>query len=176
MLRLLEGREGERLAQWAWELTGDVSRVSFPLYCDGSKDREDFLRQARQCMAEDWGEALLYERDGRADGWLQTDYLAADGYLSTSFLLTGAQPGALDALEAYVSARYPGVDWHMGVPEENAEATAWLQGHGFTLEEASEVWSLDCREAAPPIPQNVTRVTREGFDAFRRLHDGIDMY
>lgn len=178
MLKPLSPADFDRFIDWAYELAMDRTRSGYPTYTDGVKTKADFVRREREGLERDDEELLLACHDGRITGWIHWYALPAERYAAACAFLTASHTAeTLAAFENHVAARCCGFTLSIGFPEENSAACQWAQEHGFALED--DLVDTACRlESAAwqsDIP-HVKAVTKEDFEAFRRLHDTADMF
>lgn len=50
MLQVLEKKDFDQYINMAYEISSDLSRTSFPVYTDGVKTKEDFVRCLRKLI------------------------------------------------------------------------------------------------------------------------------
>ncbi len=178
--RLTKRKELEKYLDFAYGLALEPSYSGYPTYADGVKTRQDFIRQAQEALGDENKGIFLFEREGKAVGWIQYYCIPEDRYFSSSSFLT--ETGAAQALEEFLAfgkENYPGYDVWLGFPAENREAVEYLADHGFQLLERSQHEILFFEEYAPlPETGDLRRVTKENFQDFRELHDPIaeEMY
>ncbi len=176
MLRRLRESEFDRYVEFAYALALVPAHASYPAYFDGVKTQADFLASAREAMASLTAEVLLYEKDGRALGWLQYFWIPDDRYLQLTACCAAEDiAGALTAFVRRVQARFAGFTCVCGFPAENTQALAVLQAADFAVTERAyncvcilKDWPAQAPGAA------LVRVTEAEFDRFRRLHAPVE--
>lgn len=176
MLRKLKENEYKQYLDFAYELALDMSRSCYPTYADGLKTREDFYRTAARAFNRENEELLLYEEDGRALGLIEYCALPDDKYIQPYiFCVKEGMGTAVEQFIEYLRRFWPGFTLYFGVSEKNTEAAVALEGLGLQGDEAVFVGVLRFDEYTPqPEPQALTRVTRDNFEVFARLHSRLD--
>lgn len=166
----------EQYADFAYELALDPKKSGYPAYFDGIKTKKDFIRRSKKAFERPNEEILLYQLDGRTEGWLHYGYWAEDRYI---FLCTCAirrnTADALTELQEYLSVRCPGWELAMGFSTENEEAVDWLVGAGFSKLQDADHYTLFFDQYSPvPEDPGTERITEENFDKFQRIHRTIE--
>lgn len=176
MLIPLQEKDFDRYIDFAYELALDPARSGYPAYFDGIKTKEDFIAAARKAFSRPDEELLLYQEEGRTEGWIHYYYLPEDRCLwFRTCCIRRNTAGALEELSGHLTARYSGCCWTMGFPAENTEALAWLEGAGFSrLDDSSNYHLLFSQYAPGPDDPGVERITEENFEKFQRIHQTID--
>lgn len=178
--KLTKAEETERYLDFAYRLALEPAHSGYPTYADGVKTRQDFIRQTERALREENQGILLFEKEGRAAGWIQYYCIPEDHYFSASSFLT--KTGTAQALKeflAFGTEYYPDCDVWLGFPAENREAVEYLESHSFQQLEHSQHEMLFFEEYAPlPETGDIRKVTEENFSEFRQLHDPIaeEMY
>ncbi|MBQ7874085.1 MAG: hypothetical protein IJ306_02825 [Oscillospiraceae bacterium] len=180
MFRKLTEPEFEKYAEFAYELALDLSHASFPVYTDGIKTKSDFIEQARASFSRRDEEILLFERNGKTEGWIHYYRIDEDKYLGPhSILIKNGYAEALGELLEYWRAKFPGYSWHAYFPEKNREALSFMEKKGLSDPEPETVDVLFFEKYSPePESENVIKIGPNNFDVFRKIHcktDG-DMY
>ena len=83
MLTPLKREEFDKYIDFAYELALDPAKSGYPTYTDGVKTRADFVERSLRTFERENEDILLYEREGRAAGWIHYYYLPEDKYLDT---------------------------------------------------------------------------------------------
>ena len=172
MLTPLKREDFDKYIDFAYALALDPARSGYPTYTDGIKTRADFVDRALRAFERANEDILLYEREGRAVGWIHYYYLAEDKYLDTcSFCIAEGIADAIAEFTAFARERFPGSALYLGFPGENTQAEEALEAGGFVCIERdfNDVFELDRYEPRRPDP-DVAPVTRENYDLFRALH------
>ncbi len=179
MLTPLKREDFDKYIDFIYALALDPARSGYPTYTDGIKTRADFVERSLRAYERENEDILLYERDGKAAGWIHYYYLPEDKYLDTcSFNIAKGMGDAIREFTAFARERFPGSELYLGFPGENTQAEAALEAGGFVCIERdfNDVFDLDQYEPRQTDP-DVVPVTRESFDQFRALHAGHeDMY
>ena len=172
MLTPLKREDFDRYIDFIYALALDPARSGYPTYTDGIKTRADFVERSLRAFERENEDILLYERDGRAAGWIHYYFLPEDKYLDTcSFCIAEGMGGAIGEFTAFARERFSGYELYLGFPGENTQAIAALETGGFTCIERdfNDVFDLERWEPRRPDP-DVVPVTMENFHLFRALH------
>lgn len=172
--------EIEKYLDFAYKLALDPARSGYPTYTDGIKTREDFEAATWRQFYEDGRKILLFEKNGRVEGWLQFDVFPEANHLElTGFNIADHAEQALAELEAYCIANYPGYGLYFGFPKDNVLAVHYLAANGWTCIEHSYNDVLHLKNYQPLEEcGDIVPVTRENFGDFQAMHRLIegDMY
>ena len=87
MLHKISKNEYNRYVDFVYNLSHDLSKCSFPIYNDGVKTKEYFCEKSLKALDRDDEEILLYEKDGKAKGWIHFYFIQSDKYLGISCML-----------------------------------------------------------------------------------------
>lgn len=180
MLKKLKEQDFDRYVDFAYQLALDMTKSGYPTYADGIKTKDDFVARARRAFSADGEEILLYERNGKTEGWIHYYYLREDHYLDTcSFCIASGMGEALAEFIAFAEEHFPGSELYLGFPKENVEAVAALESQHFNCIEDSYHDILDLENyGIQPEDSGILFITRENYGLFSVLHsqsDG-DMY
>ena len=172
MLRKLEKVLFDQYADLAYSLALDTRKSGYPIYTDGIKTKEDFIKRARKALERDNEEILLYERSGEVLGWIHYYYLADDRYLDTcSFCIREGMGDAVAEFTAFARERFPGSELYLGFPKENTEAVAALEALGFERIEESYNNAADLEQyRLAPERAETQLITRESYPLFAEIH------
>lgn len=180
MLRKLEEQEFDRWVGFAYALALDITKSGYPTYADGIKTKKDFIDRARGAFSRDGEEILLFEREGKVEGWIHDYHLPEDRYLDCcSFCVAEGMREAIFEFTAFARERFSGSELYLGFPKENAEAIAALDDFGFARIEESYNDVLDfAHYIRQPENPSVIPITRDNFRLFSDLHSRHeeDMY
>ena len=179
MLKRLEEQNFERYAEFAYELALDMTKSGYPTYADGVKTKEDFMERSRKAFSRENEEILLFERDGKATGWIHYYHLPEDHYLDTcSFCIAEGMGEAIEEFMAFAREKFPGCELYLGFPEANRDAVTALIAGGFACIEESYNDILDFASyKLRPESENVAPITKENYGPFGELHaQHKDMY
>lgn len=160
---------------FAWSLAQDPNRSGYPTYTDGIKTRADFEEDCEYGLTHKNREVLLYLENGEVSGWIQFLTEPESHYLETTiFNVTGDTQKALEEFMAYCRERYSGYRMCLGFPGENRAAIDCLTRLGWRCEERSYNDVLSFKKyCLIPETDSPTKVTRENFETFRRLHESV---
>lgn len=176
MLQKITEDTWKEYVDYAYELSLQPAKTSYPVYYDGIKTKEDFVRRTEKAFSYEEEEILLYEEDEKPCGWIHYYYLREDNYLSTvSMSFSAHMERGLEEFLAYVGGKYPGCEIWLGFPEENSRALSYLSENGFRREEESynDVFCLDSYSGGEDA-DGIVRVTEENFPLFAELHARYD--
>ena len=176
MLQKITRSTWEKYVDYAYELALLPAKTSYPVYYDGIKTKEDFVRQTEKAFSIEGEEILLYMEKDKICGWIHYYYLKEDNYLSTvSMVFSSHMEQGLEEFLAYVSSKYPGCEIWLGFPEENRQALSYLAEKGFELLEESynDVLFLDDYREGEDA-EGIVPVTEENFSLFAELHSRFD--
>lgn len=170
----------EKYLDFAYGLALDPTRSGYPTYTDGIKTKGDFEASAWKGFCRDTRKILLFENNGKVEGWIQFTFLPEDHYLQTEiFNIAGGTEQALSEFEAYCKENYPGYTLYLGFTKDNANAVSYLSQNGWDGPEHSYNDVLHFRDyQLLEECENIVPVTRDNYEDFRRLHLPIegDMY
>lgn len=175
MLNPLKKGDFYKYIDLVWELAQDQTKSGYPTYTDGIKTKQDFIHREQEAFSRDDEEILLFQQNGRVEGWIHYCVIPQDRYLDlcTCNIRKGIRT-ALEEFLSYVKEHFPGHELYLGFPKCNVDAISLLQELGFDCIEDSfnDVLFLDTYELLPEASQ-IVLVTKENFAAFRCLHDRI---
>ena len=176
MLRRCSETDFERYADFAYELASDLTKSGYPTYCDGIKTKDMFLERARKAFACEEEQMLLFESEGRIQGFILMYWLPKDRYLSTSLFLTNTETEeALSEFLAYAKDKFKGYDLYLGFPAENQSAVNYLERQGFTCIEDDYNNTAYLEHLIPAVDnKEVLKIGRENYTRFRLLHSQFE--
>ncbi len=178
MIRKLEKTELHKYLDFAYDLSQDLSKSSFPTYVDTIKTKEDFYRVSSSSFDEDNSEVLLFEYNNAICGWIHYYWLDEDEYIGIKVfnVLSGFDVAIYEFL-SYISTTYKGYKLYFGIPRVNEEALKHLNVLGNIVEEKSVlVLNFDSYEYQKEADE-VEKITADNYCDFRNLHDvHCDMY
>ncbi|MBR3841086.1 MAG: hypothetical protein IKM20_08125 [Erysipelotrichales bacterium] len=180
MLRICSEQEYKKYVEYVYTIAVDQSKSGYPTYSDGIKTKELFLERSSKAFVRDNENILLFEYEGKVEGWIHYYYLAEDHYLSTvSFNIDVHTEEALQEFCAYAYKHFKGYDLFLGYSKDNKKAVNYLSAHGFECieDDFNNTAFLDKYEPLK-VYDDVTRITRDNYELFRVLHSKIegDMY
>lgn len=176
MLIKADKKLADEYREFAYGLSQDLSRSSFPTYLDGLKTKEDFMQTIDRTIGADDVEILLYEDGGEVVGWIHYYWEDEDKYVGFfAFYTQRNTAAAIDEFLDYAGEKYAGYEIDFGFPKENREAIKRLEERGFTRAEDSELFVLHFDEYRPcPESDSVVKVDESNWDDFCLLHDKHD--
>lgn len=177
MLLPLQEKDFDKYIGFAYELSLNPAKTSYPAYFDGVKTKEEFVESARASFTCPDEEILLYLENGEAEGWIHCYTIPKERYVGqVSCSFRHGASAALDEYAAYLAERYPGYDWEMSFPAANREVLDWLERTpGFQFLENSRHYQLLFDQYTPlPESPGIERITEENFEKFRKIHRTID--
>jgi hypothetical protein len=96
----------------------DLSKTSFPVYVDGIKTKENFIRRAKKGMQSKNEEILIFIDNGSVQGLIHYYVLEEDKYIGVNFIsIRESYTKALSELLDYWRIRYSGYEWNIYFPE-----------------------------------------------------------
>lgn len=179
MLKPLREEDFDKYIDFAYTLALDTTKSGYPTYADGVKTKEDFVSRSKKAFERDNEQILLYERDGKAAGWIHYYHLREDKYLDTcAFCVGDGMAVAVREFTGFAREHFAGYRLYLGFPGENTEAVSALKEGGFVCIERdnNDIFDLSRWDVRSEDPGVVT-VTGENFHLFRALHSlNEDMY
>ena len=180
MLRKPSKEEIEVYMDFLYGLATDITKSSYPTFCDGIKTKEDFLRFAYESFDNPNDTILLFEKDGEVLGSVHYYYIKEDNYLSTfSFQSKSDMDIFFEELLKHLSEKYKGTDFYIGFSNLNTVLTKVLKKKKFKLIDNTFHTIFDMKEIKTTNPSPlVSRISRENFQKFEQLHQNIigEMY
>lgn len=176
MLHKISKNEYNRYVDFVYNLSHDLSKCSFPIYNDGVKTKEYFCEKSLKALDRDDEEILLYEKDGKAKGWIHFYFIQSDKYLGISCMLIEKDFGnALEELLEYWQRNFSGYTFNIYIPEENAEALSLLKRKGYDDLSREIVDVLLFKDYAPQSEsKKVIQIDSDNFEIFRKIHSDYD--
>ena len=176
MLRKLEKQEFDRYVEFAYGLALDMTKSGYPTYADGIKTKNDFITREREAFSRDGEEILLFEQDGKVNGWIHYYHLPEDRYLdTTSFCVAEGMSEAVSEFTAFAREHFSGSELYLGFPKENIEAVEALNACGFECIEESDNNVMNFEQyMQQPESADVIPITRENFQLFADIHSQHD--
>ncbi len=178
MIIKLKKSEIDKYLNFAYDLSQDISKSSFPIYKDTIKSKADFNKIAFTSFTEENSEILLFKQQDEICGWIHYYWLEADKYMGIEvFNILHHYDMAIKEFIAYSSKRFKGYRLYFGVPKANKEAVKTLSSLG-KLEEKKAVFVLHLKnykqgKKSPAIK----KITMDNYHDFKALHDIYhDMY
>ena len=172
MLRLCSENEINTYVDFAYELASDLTKSSYPTYCDGIKTKEMFVQRAIKAFERKNEEILLFLHDGNVRGLIHYFWLPEDRYLETiGFHISKGTEQALSEFLTYIAERFKGYDVYFGFPVENEPAVRFLAEQGFECitNNYNNTAFLDRLDI---LPENcgIVEIGRENYKSFQTLH------
>lgn len=173
MLEVLKEKDFDSVVDYAFGLTQNVKTASYPLFIDGIKAKDDFVRGATFAFRGDDEKILLFKFEGQLRGYIQYIYDRDDNGVSAfACLCDGLYDVMLDEFVRYISDLYPRASIGLGFPAENVDAARALDRLGFVIDEESCNTTLHTADRLlSSVPADTYRIGKAGFDKFRELHD-----
>jgi len=166
----------EKHADFAYALAMDLSKSSYPTYCDGIKTREMFVERSLKAFERETEDMLLFVCEGEVQGLIHYYWIPDDLYLATNvFAINRNTEQALSEFLSYIGDRFSGYDVVMGFPAENHSAVKYLSEQGFDcIEDDYNNTALLDSMADIPVDKGITRIHKENYDKFQSLHFQIE--
>ncbi|MCM1043400.1 MAG: hypothetical protein NC350_04250 [Corallococcus sp.] len=172
MLRVCTQNEFEKYIDFAYALATDPTKSGYPSYSDGIKTKEMFVARSRESFLRDTEEILLFELDGKIEGWIHYYFLPEDNYLSTvSFNIASHTEQALSEFLQFAKLKFEGHDLFLGFSTKNKPAVEFLSNCGFELiEEDNNNTGLLKQYKPISVNGGIVRITKDNFGNFRKIH------
>ncbi len=173
MLSKITNAEFEHYIDFAYELSMNLSSISFPIYCDGIKTKDEFVNISKRGLERDSEEILLFRKDGFVEGWIHFYTLPQDAYIGPKNLLVrNGYAEALGELLEYWNTNYTDYNWHIYFPDENKNALQFMAEKGLSDIEQQyvDILHFDHFESKQESLHTLL-ITSENFEIFRSLHD-----
>lgn len=176
MLHKISESEYNEYSDYIYDLSADLSCSSFPIYADGVKTKEFFCSKSKKGLNEKSEEILLFESDGKVQGWIHYYFIVSDKYLGlNSMLIEKGFDEALEELLRYWRDRYAGFSWCFYLPSENTEALEFMKKSGFEVVSRDTVDVLLFKNyISDGVSKNVIVVDGGNFELFGDLHSRCD--
>lgn len=180
MLKTCTKLDYQTYVDFIYQLSLDQTKSGYPTYCDGIKTKEMFLERSKKAFSRKNEEILLFEYDGKVEGWIHYYWLVEDFYLSTvSFNISTHIKLAIQEFLTLAHEKFTGYDLFLGFPFVNKNAIDFLSTNGFSCIEQSynNTFFLNKYESTKTSEQ-VIRITKDNFTLFSSLHCQFesDMY
>lgn len=176
MLRTCTKDDFLKYSDFAYELATDLTKSSYPTYCDGIKTKAMFVERSLKAFERDTEDMFLFEHEGKVQGVIHYSWIPEDNYLSiNSFNINEATEVALTEFLEYVGGKFKGYDLFMGFPAENKAAVETLSARGFELvgDDYNDTAHLDKLDNFQ-VSDKIIAIDKDNFESFRKLHDQID--
>lgn len=162
----------EKYCDYIYDIALDQARSCYPIYADGIKTKEDFVRAAKKGVENPEYELLLFVIDEKVEGWLQYFWIPDDSYLQLyACNIHHNTEAALEELILQLDERFPDYTYYFGFPDKNTTAISYLKENGFKCIE--EDWNNTIffdEYILLPIEPCVVKTSRENFDDFRAIY------
>ena len=120
MIRTCDKNTFDAYADYFYQLAQNKKNAAFPLYCDGVKTKEDYLKTVYQSFEREDEDLLIYEKDGKVQGLFQIFFIKEDRYSGVQFaVVKGDFAEALQELLKIISEKYDGFTFNVYLPEES---------------------------------------------------------
>lgn len=166
----------ERYCDYIYEIALDQSRSCYPIYTDGIKTKDDFIRDAKRGVEHPEYELLLFIIDEKVEGWLQYFWIPKDRYLQLyACNIRQNTEMALAELILRLDNRFSDYTYYFGFPDKNTAAISFLRENGFRCIEEDWNNSIFFDEYTPlSIDSCVSQICRENFDDFRAIYKPVE--
>ena len=180
MLKILKEENFYEYIDFAYDLALNLEKSVYPTYTDGIKTKEDFIDRALNAYKTENEEILLFEMNGKVEGWIHYYALPEDEYVSLcAFNINNHIEKAIDEFISYISSKYSGCTLYFGLPTENTTIIYYLEQLNFEKQEECNVDVLLFNNYVPLKEEMETvRITRDNYSDFEILHKvhDEDMY
>lgn len=176
MLVKLKEEDFEKYIDFAYSLSQDQTKSGYPTYTDGIKTKKDFIEAEHKALTSDRDEILLFEYEGKAEGWIHYFYLEDEHYIETcSCNINKETEIALQEFMEYLQQNFKGYEINLGFPKCNTDAIHFLNQNGFECieESCSHVLSFDKYEILPECG-DIVKIDQGNYSSFRNIHSRYD--
>lgn len=176
MLTKMTEVEWMQYRDFFFELAVDQKHSAYPTYTDGTKTKEDFLREMYRAFHREDTEMLLYSKEGVIEGMVSFYALHEDLYIGISACnIRNGMTAALQEIWDYLSKRFSGFTLYFGIPDVNREAIEFFSTNAFSLEENSfvDVMHFD-KYCFQPNVKGIKRISEGNFEIFAAIHSQHD--
>ena len=177
MLEKLKKEDFNKYINYAYNLSQNMKTASYPIYTDGIKDKNDFIKTAYGSFELEFDEILLYKENNEVKGWIHYYYDADDDSIfAVTFLCDRLYNLMIKEFISFIKNKYPSAKIGLGFPSQNEQACKELIKNGFELVETSINNVLHTDVYQEKTHSNcVVKLDKKDFDLFRSLHDNIDI-
>lgn len=180
MLRICTEQDFNTYFDFVYELALNQSKSGYPTYSDGIKTKEMFYDRSLKAFSRDTEEIILFEYEGKVEGWIHYYWIPEDNYLSTvSFNINSATEQALEEFINFVEEKFKGYELFLGYSMANKKAVNYLSTHGFECieDDFNHTAYLEHYKYVSKA-DDIVRITKENYDLFQKLHNCLegDMY
>lgn len=180
MLIKLQRQDFEKYVDFAYELSLNKTKCSFPAYFDGVKKKQDFIDSALKTFDSKTDEILLYKYENKVYGWIHYYVLKDDNYIGIHvFSIEKNIRAALREFEEFCRENFAGMTLYAGFPAENKGAVKYFEENGYGLLETSFPFIFHFDNFKPTDTDKcVKRINNHNFCEFEKLHAAVeeDMY
>ena len=180
MLKLLKKEEFDQHIDFAFSMALDLEKSVYPTFADGIKAKADFSNRSLAAYQTEHEEILLFEVNGKVEGWIHYYALPEDKYISfCAFNVAHFVEQAVEEFIKYISAKYSGCTLYFGLPTQNVKMIAHLERLNFEIQEECNVDVILFKNYEYLKEEIETvKITRENFAEFAALHKihDEDMY
>lgn len=177
MLEKLKKEEFDKYINYTYNLSQNMKTASYPIYTDGIKDKNDFIKTAYRSFELEFDEILLYKENNEVKGWIHYYYdLDDDSIFTVTFLCDRLYNFMIKKFISFIKCKYPSAKIGLGFPSQNEQACKELINNGFELVETSVNNVLHTDVYQEKTHSNcVVKLDKKDFNLFRSLHDNIDI-
>ncbi|MBR5128109.1 MAG: hypothetical protein IKU69_06735, partial [Roseburia sp.] len=166
----------DQYIDFVYSLALDQTKSVYPTYTDGIKTKEDFITRAKKSFARENEEILLFEVEGKVEGWIHYYALTEDKCLSfCTFNIDEYAGVAVNEFIRYVSEKYSGFTLQFGLPAVNVAVRTALEQLDFSKVDECHVDVLHFEKYQLQVEATgLKKVTRENYSEFAKLHAHLD--
>ena len=177
MLRKINKIDFTKYIDFAYELSMNIKKCSYPLYSDGIKTKEDFIKNQSESFNNDDEEILFFELNGEVLGWINYFVIKEDNYIQIScFSIKEHIDTALNEFIDYIKYKFNNYELYLGFPEDNIDANKYLNENA-TLIENSYNNILFLEDIFIEKTENdIIKINKTNYSLFAKLHIDKDMY
>lgn len=157
---------------FAYNIVIDQTRSSYPIFTDGIKQKQDFIKHTEKCSTRNDYETLLFIYNDELEGLIQFFLIQEDKYLQLcGFNIKSKTEEGLKEFLNYIQDKYHDFDFYFGFPDTNIKAISFLKNHGFLcIEQAYNNTMVFDKYTLREDNKNIVKVSKENFNEFRKLH------
>lgn len=172
MIRKCDKNTFVAYAEYFYQLAQNKKNAAFPLYCDGVKTKEDYLKTVYQSFEREDEDLLIYEKDGKVQGLFQIFFIQEDRYSGVQFaVVNGDFAEALQELLKIIGEKYNGFTFNVYLPEENESGISFFKMKGYEAETEESVFVRSLKNyCSVEYKNDVVQIGADNFYIFEKVH------
>lgn len=172
MIRTCDKNTFDAYADYFYQLAQNKKNAAFPLYCDGVKTKEDYLKTVYQSFEREDEDLLIYEKDGKVQGLFQIFFIQEDRYSGVQFaVVNGDFAEALQELLKIISEKYNGFTFNVYFSEENESGISFFKMKGYEAETEESVFVRSLKNyCSVEYKNDVVQIGADNFYIFEKVH------